>query len=240
MENQKARRFPRIFLQKSSRPLTHLLGAKAIWNNREQIDVHDLSYVGAAFVRSLGINAQPGETVAINLELSGQPPFHISCEVMRVSDKLIAVAFAPLSTEARVGLERYLQEKMIGLHMHPIDPKYFAKPGQFSHWFHGPNNTNLFLWHADMRLTQATVELGPDFLIYKNGEFAEGNSEQFLDHENDDYVKPLFDKNLESSEFRKQIGLSPLMTRTLNVLSQIDDPEKVVEPLIRLILERRK
>lgn len=231
------RRFPRIFLQKSNRPLSLILGAKCVWPTGDRLDVHDLSYVGAAFVRTQRTEPRVGEKLDLVMELVGLPPFEIPVEVARLTDKLIAVAFGPLTTEARQTLESFLHEKMIGVQVRGIDPKYFAKPGNFTHWFHGPNNTNIFLWYEEMKLKQATVEFGPDLLNFKGGVFTEADAEQYVDFEQDDYVKPV----LERSQIKQTpAGFTALMGRILNMLSQVDDPERVLEPLLQAILERKK
>jgi hypothetical protein len=200
------------------------------------LDVYDLSYSGAALVRTPRVDPLQGDHISVDVHLSGQPEFSVTGEVVRVTEKIVAITFGPMATEARTALERFLHAKMIGLHVRPIDPKYFARPGSATHWFHGPNNTNIFLWYEHTKLVRASVEVGSDFLNWQNGQFTEGQSSQFLDYENDDYARPL----LEAEPIASAIGLTPVMERILQVLSQVVDPEKVLEPLINALLAQQK
>lgn len=259
--NQNQRRFPRIFLQEAGlesgqqkvRTVPALVGAKASWADGEPIDVIDLSYIGAALRRPRHSTPVVGAQVRLQFLFAGQDTRveSIEAKIVRVSEQLVAVQFLELSATARLALERFLEAKIIGLHMRPIDAKFFAKSvsgaGEFTHWFHGPNNANVFLWYESLTCMKAVVELGDDFLSWNQGRFFTGVSRQYLENESDDYLQPLLDGQFETESVAhlgvdgtgaKQ-GLTPLMMRVLNMLSQIEDRDKILQPLIRAIAARQ-
>lgn len=235
------RRFPRIYLQNPARPLAPILGAQMVWPGGHKLEVFDLSYIGIAAVRKTGVDVKVGEKLTVQVELSGEAkPISFQVEVARVTEGILALRFDTLQTEARRALDRFLHAKLLGLHMRPIDRSYFSQTANFTHWFHGPNNTDVFLWYENQTLVKALVEIGGDFLKWKNGSFFAGLAKQSAEHEDDDYLKPLLEGAFDAETAVDDKGLTPMMSRVLDLLSQIDDPNKVVQPLIDAILARQR
>ncbi len=235
------RKFPRIYLRNSARSPAPALGARLLWPGGPALEIFDLSYVGAAAVRGAGVDPKPGDALNALVELSGEnAPIPFMGEVARVTEQVIALRFDTLQTEARRALDRFLHAKLLGLHMRPIDRKFFSSTAGFTHWFHGPNNTDVFLWYEGAALAKAVVEIGGDFLKWKKGRFFAGVTRQVLDREDDDYLKPLLDGDFDAEAGGGETGLTPLMSRSLDLLSQIDDPDRVLQPLVDALLARQK
>lgn len=235
------RKFPRIYLQSSARAAAPILGASAHWPGGQKLEVFDLSYIGVAVLKQAGMEAKIGEKRTVQIELSGEDaPIDFPGEVARITDRVVALRFDTLPTQALRALDRFLHAKLLGLHMRPIDRKFFSQTATFTHWFHGPNNTDVFLWFEELALKKAVVEIGGDFLKWKGGTFFTGVARQVLDREGDDYLKPLLDGDFDAESGAGQVGLTPMMSRTLDLLSQIDDPAKVLQPLVNALLARQK
>jgi hypothetical protein len=228
------RRFPRILVQPPTSPLQTLLGASAIWPGGEHLDVYDLSYSGAALSLSSLPSVKPGDEVELGLTLAGQRAFKVKARVVRLAQNLMAVDFRDFSTEARLAVERFMQDKLIGANVRAIDPRFFNRDGGFTHWFHGPLNTNIFLWYDKGQMYKATVEFGSQLLIWDDNVFSEGSSSEYS-FEAEDYVRPL----LKTKATQIPPGFSPLMARVLEVLTQIPDTDGVLKPLIAELSGRR-
>ena len=208
------RAFPRVFLQPGGQPLSKLLGSKVIWQNGDEGEINDLSYSGLAVLREAGANFQPGQHLTFQLAFPGQSNVDVEGEVIRQTEKVVAIKLNALSTEARLAIDKYLHEKLVGIHVRRIDPKFFARPGSHTHWFHGPNNTNIFLWYDQMNLKKAVVESGNRFLEWEDGKFREGNSKELLDGERDQYT-PAY---LENQPLADAMGFTPFMNRVLDLM----------------------
>ncbi len=132
--------------------------------------VFDMSYEGAAF-------AQPGKKKITDVDK--EITLHLKTEIdeakikatpVRVSEEVVAVTFREISVPARVIIDRVVTDRIIGLNMTLIDPKHYAGKTDFSYWFHGPKETNLYLWFDDNQLSRAQMETAEAMLVFEDNE----------------------------------------------------------------------
>ncbi len=163
------RKYQRVLVEPSSKVLSvNLVGfGKTL--------VFDMSYEGAAF-------AQPKEK-KVN-EVDQPVVLHLQTDIdeatidatsVRVNDEVVAVEFQNISVEARIIIDRVVTDRIVGLNMALIDPKHYSGKADFSFWFHGPKDTNLYLWmlgdnlvKAQMELADATMAFEDDMLLFEN------------------------------------------------------------------------
>ncbi|MBY0315857.1 MAG: PilZ domain-containing protein [Bdellovibrionales bacterium] len=136
------------------------------------VELYDISYGGAAF-------SQPdhqkvsltGETVELDFFLNGQKAQNLTGRVVRLTQDMFAVEFMDPSAETKAFVDRLITSRMVGLNMNLIDPQFYRGKESFSYWFHGPKNTNLFLWEDQGHLTKASLDLFDVALHWENGLF---------------------------------------------------------------------
>ncbi len=143
--------------------------------------VFDMSYEGAAF-------AQPKEKKIAEVD---QPlKLHLKTDVdeatiaakaVRVSEEVVAVTFKEIGVAARVIIDRVVTDRIVGLNMSLIDPKHYSEQADFSFWFHGPKDTNLYLWMEGENLIKsqfdmagATMIMDEEMVLFENKKMEEG------------------------------------------------------------------
>ena len=128
--------------------------------------------------------------------------------------------------------------------MRQVDAVHFARAGSPTHWFHGPSESEIFLWCADQEIKKATVEHAGGFLQWQNGEFYEGRSADFLDSETrDPAASHIPFSNFPIAEKVKPADTTkatPFMYKVLELLLQVPDREKVLLPLIKNLAKKLK
>jgi len=280
------RRFPRIYLQQalptpqtaSILPLMSVMsvaGASALWTSGERFEVCDLSYTGIALLRAGGADGEEGKqesasdttlavgtVVKFQLQLMGQPLIGIEGRIVRATGRILALDFEPLSTDARVALEKFLQAKLIGLHLRSIDPVFFSGGAssngngtsenrtsdsigisdekRYTHWFQGPNNTNVLLWYDNLSLRRALVESGGDWLNWVagpgGGTVVEGYaSRKRAANPADSDASDSNEKGAYARPLQRDVSIS---LRAIDILSQASDPTKALTPLLQALLEK--
>ena len=143
--------------------------------------VFDMSYEGAAF-------AQPKERKISDVD--EKMVLHLKTEIdeariqsvaVRVNEEVAAVHFLDISVEARIIIDRVVSDRIVGLNMNLIDPKHYSAKADFNFWFHGPKETNLYLWMEGSKLIKAQMEMSnaamvfeDDMLLFENKALQEG------------------------------------------------------------------
>ena len=74
--------------------------------------------------------------------------------------------FKKISVPARIIIDRVVTDRIIGLNMSLIDPKHYSEKSDYSFWFHGPKDTNLYLWMPGQVLQKAQLEMADAALVY--------------------------------------------------------------------------
>jgi hypothetical protein len=163
------RKYQRVLVEPSSKILT------ATVVDHGPTLMFDMSYEGAAF-------AQPKDKKIDNVDQILQ--LHLKTDIdeatiparaVRVSQEVVAVHFEDISTEARIIIDRVVSDRIIGLNMSLIDPKHYSGKADYSHWFHGPKETNLYLWalgekihKAQMEMSEAVMLVNDEMLLFEN------------------------------------------------------------------------
>lgn len=213
------RRYPRIYLLSENQPLAQLFGAEALWKDGRVSKVYDLSQSGTAFLKDDVPPLAVGDRGEFRLSLSGVGSFDVKGDVARVSERVVAFDFEELGADVHLGLAKYLESKMIGLSLRPVDPKFYVSLEQgFTHWFQGPNETNVFLRIDDLSLVAAQVTMGDDVLEWRENALGGEFRTSSVSH-----------ANVETKD-------SQVLSRVLEMLSQVRESKATLDPLVRALL----
>lgn len=136
------------------------------------VNLYDISYGGAAFSQPPGKTISvSGDTLSLDFMIHGRSALLVSAKVVRLTEQVFAVEFLDNSQKAKSFVDRLISHRMVGLNMNLIDPSFYSGEKGFSYWFHGPKNTNLYLWEKDGALVRATLDLFDTALHWQDGLF---------------------------------------------------------------------
>ncbi len=234
------RRYPRVFLTKGIQEFDKILGIEAKWPDGSVTGVLDISYIGAAIVKTSRVTMDPQKGDQIELLLSfseGDENIPFQGEVVRVDEKLLSVYFPDLTIKARSALDRFLKQKLIGLNTRLVDPQYYIKEQGFNYWFHGPNQTNVFIWEDGDNLTKATVEMNYQVITFEDGQLYLSESKRFLDVPTEDYAYGVNNPDMRSA-LKNDNDAAVIVKEVLSLLSQIEDESGVISRLSRVISQK--
>jgi hypothetical protein len=222
------RRFPRIFLQ-SAEEFQKLVGAQVIWPSGSKTDVMDLSYTGAAVAQPSGNTLEKGNTLTLGFSFSGQQPVPVSARVVRTDGLVAGFQFDELGAHTRLAFETFLNDNLLGLNLRPVSPSLFNQSQDFSQWYHGPKDTNVFIWANGNQVQKAIVEIDNQILVWNAGVLSQGKCRQDLISAIEDYYSPVLYESVRAGASIE----SALINRVVKVLSQV----KESSPQIRTLLE---
>lgn len=133
--------------------------------------VFDMSYSGAAFAQPKDKKIEKVEetvTIVLKTEVDNAS---IPAKVVRVNPEVVAVEFDDIDPAARVIIDRVVTDRIVGLNMSLIDSKHYNAHAQFSHWYHGPRETNIYLWWTGTKLEKAQMDTDKAVLIFEDDSF---------------------------------------------------------------------
>lgn len=233
-ENNNSRRYPRIFLTKGIQEFDRISGIDVKWPEGIVTGALDISYIGAALIKSSKAVEKFAKGDFVELMFSfaeGSQNVPFDAEIIREDEKTYAVYFPELSLQARQALEVFLKPKLVGLNTKLVDPKYYIKEQGFNFWFHGPNQTNVFIWEEGGKIQKATVEMNYEVITFENEKFYHSESKKYLEVPTEDYayrVNHPEDKNAASNK---------AVQDAISLLSQITDSSGIIKKLSQTMLE---
>ncbi len=138
---------------------TRLLGAKAHWPSHEQVEVYDLAYKGAAVGTPAIFTAELDQKIKIKFSLNPYGDIDVGCRIAWKTEQRLGLEFEQMSAEAKQRLDQYLDHKLIGQNLKPVDKRHFHSSADFTDWFMGPHDTHVFLWRGGTsEINKAIVE----------------------------------------------------------------------------------
>lgn len=173
------RRFERVPMALDWGVAQAIVGAEWHWANHEVGQVFDMSYQGLAVAQAALAPCSVNQMVRGELVLGGVGKLSLNARVAWTKGTLAGLEIKDVSLEARQAFEKFLKDKLIGLSMKRVEPKFFLETADFSTWYHGPGDTNIYLWQNDGgQILRAEVEIGGALLTYDRGVVApQGDSE---------------------------------------------------------------
>jgi hypothetical protein len=164
--NSEPRRYKRatLLVGSISNLHTQLASATAHYRGRS-FPVLDLSHTGLALQREEIANHElpdVTQTEPMSVALGLLEPVAVQVALVRQSERVLAFEFSNMSTEGRLAIDKFLDPKMIGLNMRPVDRAFFSPGETFSLWYCGPRDTNFFLWMSGGKVDRSIIQMGED------------------------------------------------------------------------------
>lgn len=229
------RRHERIPLNMDWGAAQPLLGAQLLWPNYEASGVLDMSHSGLAVTRPALLNLTDNQSMTILLHLGRRPEFETSARVAWLRDQILGLELMNLSLNARQAIDDFLEDRLVGRHLRAVSSEFFSSSVNFTHWYHGPKDTNVFLWieAGKDEIKRAEVELDGQMLVYSQGEITLGGRRGQRSLE-----APVVatDELLEVAVDRQ----TPLVKRVLEVLSQIEEAKGPIRKLLEVLVRDLK
>lgn len=136
-----------------------LLGAKAYWPSHEQVDVFDLAYKGAAIGAPALFEIEVNQKLPLKFSLNPYGDIGVNCRVAWKTENKIGLEFEDMTAGAKRTLDQYLDMKIIGQNLKPVDRKHFNPSVDFTDWYTGPSNVHVFLWRdSSSHIEKAKIE----------------------------------------------------------------------------------
>ena len=140
------RKFTRAKLPQDIAEWKRLLGAQAHWPSHEQVDVYDLAYKGAAIGAPSVYEVELDDKLPLKFSLSPYGDIEVLCRVVWVAEDRVGLEFQNMNVGSKQRLDQYLDGKLIGQNLRPVDARYFHGDADFTDWYSGPHDTHVFLW----------------------------------------------------------------------------------------------
>lgn len=225
------RRYPRLFMAHKDEAYSNIVGAKVIWPNGHLSQVLDMSYAGIA-VSPQGIlsSIKDGQELQVQLKIGDSDAFALQVKVVRVSAALIGLKIETTSVEGRLKIDQHLKDQIVGHHTRKVSPELLHPSAKSQSWYHGPFDTNIFLWKDDQSaISKVLIEYDNLILSLENGQYDVVRSYS-ANEETKGYAAPYMDKNSP----RVSMGASWL-DRLKKLLVQVEDPEGEIRLLVEML-----
>lgn len=155
------RRYPRVQLNPSLGEVLAILGAQVAWPNEETSDVLDLSYKGAA-VRRPGLYPIALESKSMmSVQLGWLDPFVVEARLAWANLDWVGLEFADLPADGHRAMAEYLDARLTGAKLKPIERALYSGAQDFTAWYQGPSGTHVFVWlDSTHRIERVHVDFG--------------------------------------------------------------------------------
>lgn len=167
----KTKKIPRILLSSIKSTRIPLKNLSLMWPDRSRSDVYDLSLAGA-LISSQGqlTLRKPGQQFEVRLDLDdkGNSVF-LKARIEGVSGDSIGLVFEALSAAHRLVIEQNVKDRILIQNLRAMSESVIGLSG--AQWFHGPFDTNIFLWQESpgFSLEKAIVEYDNLLWFFEEG-----------------------------------------------------------------------
>lgn len=221
------RRYTRVLLGAHSPEVSEIVGALAEWPTGQVLRVFDLSYNGVALERERLPEIINGETLNLRLHLGGFEDQIVPCLVIWQSPVYVGLQFLESKPELEEKLGKFLQDKFLGLSLKQVPEEVFLPGSGFSHWFHGPMDTNLYLWMNDDQMDRAWLSLENNHFVMLEDRWMALEESKNRKEGEDVLATPM-----EILHQKCKPCSADQMRRILDVLSQVQAHSELTLPLM--------
>jgi hypothetical protein len=145
------RKIPRCVLGLSADRSIPLWGVKAVWEDRTETDVFDLSLTGIVLART-GVLAQmltrakKGQVIAVTLRFEGLLEKQtLSVRILDLDGERVLGMLDSIDMNGRLQLGQDLKDEMVVRNWSRVSPQELELQYRNSYWYHGPFDTNLVI-----------------------------------------------------------------------------------------------
>lgn len=159
MSGTEKRRFPRVQFNRAMSEFSASLGGEVHWPNFETSQILDLSYKGLAARRPGILPVSVQQNVEVEVELGQLWRFKTKARIAWANMDWIGLEFTQLPAEGHLAMSEFLEAKLLGQELKPVDKEFFSATSTFTGWFYGPHGVHIFVWLEKERgLIRVTVD----------------------------------------------------------------------------------
>lgn len=136
-----------------------LKGLSMMWPDRSRSEIYDLSLAGILVSAQAQVALRKvGQQCEIRLDLDDKGhSIFLKARIETLNGETIGLVFEALSAAHRLVIEQNVKDRILIQNLRVMPEAYSAFPQ--ATWFHGPFDTNLFLWQSSPEnLEKAVVE----------------------------------------------------------------------------------
>ncbi len=232
------RKYPRLLLAHPDNLYIKLEGLLFLWPKGGKSQVLDLSYSGLA-VSSQGFLdfVKLGDYIEAHLLLPGDEQFQVpvSVRVVRKTAQILGFKIDSTNPEGRIKIDQVMKDHIVSTHMRKLSPQLLHNRLQCDVWFHGPFDTNFFLWKQGDHVVKAYIEYDNSVLVFEEDSFRVARSASTSD-ESHGYGGPFFIKNFAEQKLSLGHGWIDRLKRLVAQIPQGGEDTQRVSDL----LEKKK
>jgi hypothetical protein len=183
-------RHPRVFLTSVLRELKPLESCRTVWPSGFESDVFDFgrSSVSVYFPMRLNLQFFKGDVIKLGFRFGNNETFYSDTRVVRAETRLLSVELLRVSPSQYKMIDQFLSNTFIAKHMQEVHQQNFAPEQTFNKWFHGPLDTNLYLWTDGTTATRLCLELRDRIYVWDAHGWMIGSSRDTLSYSTEDYT----------------------------------------------------
>lgn len=165
------RRYPRVQVLKNLNASSPELQAQVTWPNFETSVVSDLSYKGMAVRRPGLFPIDVHQVVDVDVELGGRPAFRTTARIAWGNLDWVGLEFSSLPPEGHRSLRDFLDAKLIGSTMKPVERVFISENQSFHYWYQGVGQTHVYIWlGSNQAVARVVVDLNGQVSEFRCGE----------------------------------------------------------------------
>lgn len=229
------RKFPRLLLAHPDGYYMRLEGLMFLWPKGGKSQVLDLSYSGMAISSQGYLDAvKLGDYIEAHLLLPGEDQFQvpISVRVVRKTAQVLGFRIDSTNPEGRIKIDQVMKDLIVSSNLRKLSPHLLHSSLQCDVWFHGPFDTNLFLWKSGSRFSKAYIEYDNSVLVYEGESFRVARSASTAD-EAHGYGGPFLIKNFTEQKLSLGQGWIDRLQRLLVRVAEGGEDTQMVFDLLQ-------
>jgi hypothetical protein len=213
-------------------------GIQALWPDRSESAVYDLSLSGMAISPNHHFSkVKLHESFDFNLRIRGlEDHVLVKARLVRIHPKYLGVIFESMSIEGRLTLDQHTKDRLIVESIKEVRLSSLPREQSGDLWLHGVFDTNVILWLSPetQKIQKALIEYENLVWNFDNGETLLQKSAAAIDE--------------SQSYFQNREGLTPgakvsmgasWLDRLIRTLQKIDENRGDLSPLIQLLRSQR-
>jgi len=229
------RKYPRLLLAHPDGLYMKLEGLMFLWPKGGKSQVLDLSYSGLA-ISSQGYldSVKLGDYIEAHILLPGEEQFQvpISVRVVRKTAQILGFRVDSTNPEGRIKVDQVMKDLIVATNMRKLSPDLLHSSLQCTVWFHGPFDTNLFLWKENEKIGKAYIEYDNSVLVYEDSVFRVARSASTSD-ESQGYGGPFLIKNFSEQKLSLGHGWIDRLQRLIGRIPNGGDDTQMVSDLLQ-------
>ncbi|MEY4616509.1 MAG: hypothetical protein RJB66_1469 [Pseudomonadota bacterium] len=229
------RKFPRLLLAHPDGHFDLMGGLQFLWPKGGKSPVLDLSYSGLA-INGHGFmdNIKLGDYVEGNILLPGedQQQVQVALRVVRKTATVIGFKIDSTSPEGRIKIDQTIKDYIVAENIREMQPELLKGHLDCDTWYHGPFDTNFFIWKDGFSVAKAYIEYDNTVLVYENGYFRVARTASTAD-EAAGYGAPFLIKNFSEQKLSLGHGWIDRLQRLLIRIPKGNDDTQAIFDLLQ-------